>query len=123
MAHLGMPTPLRMKAKKGTVACTATNQAAENFSVCSLIAPQGMLASRQWVLTPSSLTGRACSRRSCTDFSLATCSHTPCSQVCPLSRTIPPYGTRHKTHRLPAGDHQGRAHIAPGSVQRYQATN
>ena len=73
MAHFGIPTPFRMKAKKGTVACTAKAQAGENFSVCSLTAPKGILANRQWLPTPSSFTGRACGRSSFVVRSLATC--------------------------------------------------
>lgn len=73
MAHLGIPTPFRMKAKKGTVACTARTQAGENFSVCSLIAPKGTLAAMHWLPTPRSFTGRACGRSSFVVRSLATC--------------------------------------------------
>ena len=72
IAHFGIPTPFLMKPKYGTVACTIKIQAGENFSVCSLIMPQGMLAAKQCPPTPKSLIGNALGRKAFVVLSWAT---------------------------------------------------
>lgn len=62
MAVLGIKTDFLSMAMKGTAACTAMNHEGENFLVCSLHTPKGMLAAMPKQPMASIFAGNGCGR-------------------------------------------------------------
>lgn len=63
MAVLGINTDFLSMPINGTAAWTATNHEGENFSVCSLHIPKGILAAMPSMPITSIFAGRGCGRR------------------------------------------------------------
>lgn len=63
IAVLGISTDFLSMAMNGTAAWTAANQEGENFSVCSLHIPKGILAATPSTPITSIFVGRGCGRR------------------------------------------------------------